>query len=394
MIELLRCAFLNLFRKKSRTVLTVLSVAVGVASVLLIATVSKIGTNTIEEELNSLGIGALTVSSTAKNEYPLHLGHLTLLQNQKGVRQAVPILSEKSKVQARQTDFVSMVWGIDSGANQIFHLNLTHGSLFRTGDIENAKQVCLVDESLANTLYSRSNIAGKTLGIYLNGRYYDFLVIGIVSSGGNIAQSIIGDFVPSFVYIPYTTMQTLSGRNRFDQIALQLDTSEDTDAYASLLIETLETAEGKENIFTTQNIAKQKEQLNAILSTVTGILTIVAAISLVVAGMGIMIVMLASVGERTKEIGIKKSIGASRGMIICEFLFEAVILSVVGSAAGFFAGTLFVFIGCGFLHIPFQMDLSAIGYATCFAAANGLLFGVYPSLAAANLKPVDALRHE
>lgn len=392
--DIIKCAVLNLSRKKSRTALTALSIAVGVASVILISTVSLIGTQTINNELNSLGIGAIMVSGSVQSGVGLGENHLAVLQSQKEIKEAVPILTEKSKIKSRNLTFDAMVWGIDSGAKQIFNLETLFGSLFKKEDLITKKQVCLVDETMAHLLYSRSNIVGKNIDVLLNGSYYSFEVIGVVASGGNIAQSVIGDIVPSFVYIPYSSMQNLLGKRKFDQIALQLDETMDVDDYAKTVISLLEQEEGKGGVFSAQNVARQKDRLNNILAIVAQVLSIIAGISMVVAGLGIMIVMLASVSERTREIGIKKSIGASQAMIIKEFLFEAVALSAIGCVFGICAGLALAWGGCKIIHIDFTADYSAVLKTAAFALVNGLVFGVYPSIIAARLKPVDALRQE
>lgn len=395
MFDLFRCAFQNLTRKKSRTWLTILSIAVGVASVILISSIGAIGTQTVNREIDELGIGALTVSSNRLGTDQIALGeeHLNFLRIQSQVAEAVPVLTEKARVEMRGLLADGMIWGIDAGAKQIFNLDLQYGRLFRKEDILSGQKICLVDETMAQAFYHRENIVGKKLKISLDGHYETFDIVGVVSSGGNILQNFIGEYVPSFVYIPYTSMQKTLGQNGFDQIALKVEEETNIDAFSEQIIRELEELEGKEGVFRAQNIAQQKEKLNHIMQLVSQILSTIAGISMVVAGLGIMTVMLAAVSERTREIGIKKSIGATKVDIIREFLIEAFALSLLGSLTGTVVGLSIAWIGCQVLHTDFLFQGGSVLFTILFAIGNGLIFGVYPSLKAANLKPVEALRH-
>ena len=395
MFDLFRCAFQNLTRKKSRTWLTILSIAVGVASVILISSIGAIGTQTVNREIDELGIGALTVSSNSLGTDQIALGeeHLNFLRIQSQVAEAVPVLTEKARVEMRGLLADGMIWGIDAGAKQIFNLDLQYGRLFRKEDILSGEKICLVDETMAQAFYHRENIVGKKLKISLDGHYETFDIVGVVSSGGNILQNFIGEYVPSFVYIPYTSMQRTLGQNGFDQIALKVEEETNIDAFSEQIIRELEELEGKGGVFRAQNIAQQKEKLNHIMQLVSQILSTIAGISMVVAGLGIMTVMLAAVSERTREIGIKKSIGATKVDIIREFLIEAFALSLLGSLTGTVVGLSIAWIGCQVLHTDFLFQGGSVLFTILFAIGNGLIFGVYPSLKAANLKPVEALRH-
>lgn len=396
MRDLVKCALQNLTRKRSRSLLTILSIGVSVASVVLISSIGTMGTQMVNQEINSLGIGALTVSvdGMAKSSIALKKEHLDFLRSQPGVEDAVPILAEKGTVEMKNCSFDGMVWGIDAGANQIFHLDLQFGRLLREADITSAQKVCLVEETLAQEIYHRDNIVGKTMRITLDGKQETFEVIGVVASGGNLLQGIIGEYVPSFIYLPYSCMQTTSTNAGFDQIAIQLEEGTEVEGFAQRIRTQLDEREGRTGAFATQNIAQQKDKLNHIMSLVSGILAVIAGISIVVAGLGIMTVMLASVGERTREIGIKKSIGATKGNIVQEFLVEALALSCIGSIAGTLAGLGIAWVGCALGKIDFSFDGKMIQAVFLFAVANGLVFGVYPSVKAANLDPVEALRHQ
>ena len=208
-------------------------------------------------------------------------------------------------------------------------------------------------------------------------------------------QNMLGEYVPSFLYLPYTTMQSASGQDHFDRIAVRAAEGEDPDRVGEEIITQLcQTSGRSESMCTVENMAKQKEGLNRIMDLVTLVLSAIAAISLVVAGLGIMTMMLTSVNERTKEIGIKKSIGASEGIILLEFLIEAFTLSLVGSIIGAGVGLGIVLICCAIGGIPMAINWTLTWAVIGFTVLLGVLFGVYPAAIAAKLRPVDALRFE
>lgn len=395
MTEYIKCAMRNLGRKKFRTMLTVTSIAIGVASVVLISTIGDVGKNAINEELNNLGIGSLSISvDKQRTDILLQQNDLQTIKTLGAVESAVPIMMEYSSLTMRGLVANVAVWGIDAGADQIISLTSSYGGLFTRSEIASGANICLVDENTAKGFYSRENIVGKRLKILIGGSYEEFVVSGVVESGGNAMQNLIGDYLPMFVYIPYTTMQRMSGRDGFDQIAVKVKADTDADTAANEILHNLEVVNNAKGGYDAQNIAQQKDKLNNMMNIITAILSVIAGISLVVAGLGIMTVMLVSVNERTREIGIKKSIGANRKVIMCEFLTETFTISLIGSVIGTAIGIFIAAIGCIIVGIQLLVNVKMILFAVTFAVLSGVVFGVYPSWVASNLRPVDALRHE
>lgn len=289
----------------------------------------------------------------------------------------------------------SVLWGIDQGADNVFHIEALYGRLFNSGDIKRGAKVCIVDTAFAKSLYGRENIVGKEIKVNLTSGPATYTVVGVASSGGNLMQGVLSSYIPTFLYVPYTSMGlTDSAQSSFDQIAVKVSGNVPFETASKELKATLERQIGEENVIKTENISKQKEQLNSILDTVTALLTVIGSIALVVAGLSIMTVMLVSVSERTREIGIKKAIGATRFIILKDFLAEAVVLSLMGSAIGAGAGVLLTVGGCLLVGLPPIIDWQMILIAIGFSVAMGTLFGVYPAMQAAKLRPVEAFRQE
>lgn len=191
------------------------------------------------------------------------------------------------------------------------------------------------------------------------------------------------------VYIPYTTMQNLTGRETFDQIAVRVRDGSDVEHAQTSIVSALERSGGLEGLYRTDNLAVQKERLSGLMDIVTLVLTAISGISLLVSGLSIMTIMLVSVNERTREIGIKKAIGASSGRILWEFLAEAVIISLLGSLAGILLGGGLCWLGMTLVGVRMTLSLTGLLGLIGFSVALGALFGVYPAVKAAKMRPVS-----
>ena len=395
MLDFIRCSLRNLGRKKFRTALTISAIAIGVASVVLISGIGQLGQHSISQELNQLGIGSMTIKTdTRLCDLPLGTEDLECVLEQPSVEGAIPILVDYNNIAMRNLVGEAVVWGVDAGANQIISLEPLYGRLISHSDVTKRANVCVLDEYAATLFYGRGNIVGKTIRIDFAGGYESFEVVGIAASGGNVLQGVLSEYLPSFVYIPYTTMQRINGRESYDQIAVKVQENYDVDQAGEEIVAALKQQPDNQKEYSAENLAKQKQRLNQLLETITMILSIIAGISLIVAGLGIMTVMLVSVHERTREIGIKKSIGAKTGTILLEFLLEAFTISLIGGIIGSAVGTLMIWLGCLVTGFTFAISVKALCFVLFFTLFVGTVFGVYPSVSAARLSPVDALRQE
>lgn len=395
MVDYIKSAFQNLRRKRVRTALTILGITIGVGSVIIIGNISQCGTNALSTELDGLGLSGLSVSSSTDAEnITLNDNDLNIIKKCDQVEQAAPIMVESTDVSTQRLNQKALVWGIDTKASQIISINLLYGRLFSNQDISTCANVCLVDEAFSKSAYKRNNIIGKNISILCGGAQESFKVIGIIKTGSGLLQNIMGDYIPNFIYVPYTTVQTAVGRDDFDQIAVKVKAGANVDNIGQTIVDSLNRNNGTTNAFVSNNLAKQKDSLTNMLGIITLILSAVGAISLLVASLSIMTVMLVSVNERTREIGIKKAIGAKRSAIMLEFMFEAVLISLIGCVFGIAAGYLISYAGAAYFGVALSVRSDIMLLAVGFSILSGTVFGVYPAYKASKLKPVDALRQE
>ena len=383
----------NIRRGKGRSLLTVCGVAVGVFAVTVISGIGSVGTEQVTSAMVTMGINsALVETSDSAGEVTLTEEDVVAFGRLEGVNKAMPLMASASESKLLETSLDCYAWGVDQDAKDIISIEAVHGRLISEGDVEGHSMVCVIDEVLATGSYGRSNIVGKNIRLLLGGGYYEFEIVGVAKSGMTGLQSMMSGIIPDFVYIPYSTMQDVCGKTTFDKIALLLDGDNADESLTVTLTKKINSIKDSENGLTITNFQSQKGQLNNILSIITTALSLIAGISLVVSGITVMTTMLVSVGERTREIGIKKSIGAKNSDIMLEFLLESVVLTAAGSIAGAAIGLAACGIGCGVMGLAFAVPVRAVAAALTFSVAMGAVFGAYPAMKAAKLNPIEALR--
>ncbi|MDD6175100.1 MAG: ABC transporter permease [Firmicutes bacterium] len=393
--EAFRDASRSIVRKWKRSLLTMAGIAIGVMSVLLISSIGEYGTQAVTNELESLGLGGIMISTSDSSRYPsISEEEIKTIRKSSQVQYAMPLMVLYSTMQANETVTNALLLGVDEGAGKIISLDVIYGKGILRSDVNSKARICLIDQSFAILAFGTENAVGQKVQLGINGIYHDYRVVGITKTGSGLLQSSLGSYIPSFVYLPHSSLQSAVGQTTFQQVAVRIGRDIDPDTAGESIVRLLEHTTGIHGKYVAENLSQQKEGLYGLLNTVTLALTAIGAISLVVACLSIMTTMMVSVRERTREIGIKKSLGATKLNILSEFLCEAGMISVLGSLLGAVAaGVLVLILSAIFaLSVPIRLDI--LGGTLLVTVVTGMIFGVYPAFRAASLKPVDALRME
>lgn len=371
---------------KSRVLFPIISVAASVFSVIIITSVSAVGREIIGNEIRSLGLGGLMISS--KTEMPLDVNCLERIESSDAISGASPMVYSFTKIDGSNGAEDCILWGIDGSADEIMRIKISLGREINNADVLTYNNVCVVDSSYAIERYGRENILGKKISVLLNGSYELFEVVGIADGKSSIIKNAVSDYVACFVYLPYSVMQIGTGDVFFSSIAVNLkDGISVSSAQKDLTLRL-----GSEENFKIENMMTYSDTIEKIFNVITLILSSIAGISLVISGISVMTVMLFSVGERTREIGIKKSVGAGFFDILFEFLYEAVAICVIGGIIGVAVGIFSTFAGCSILSVDAALDYKMILVCFSVTTAFGIVFGIYPAVRAATLSPCEALR--
>ena len=384
-----RSAWVALGRKRLRKWLTICSIAIGTAMVVLVICIGGVGTQAIHNELESMGINGLSVSGTAG----LSVTALTSIRCLSEVRQAMPLSLQFASAAAGEKAYSVVGCGIDGGADQVISLQLLHGRMLAAQDVAAQSAVCVVDEALAYEAFGRSNVVGQPLTMCYEDGAAELTVVGVTATGSSLLQNATA-LIPYMVYVPYTTQQSVTGVYTFDQIAVRLREGEEPQQ-AQRAIQTALAYVGEDyGTLTTEDLATQRARLESMAGILSLVLTAIGGVSLLVSGFGILTVMLSSVHERTREIGIKKAIGATRKRVMAEFLAGALLMSLCGALMGLLIGGGAVAVGCLVMGLTPVFPVAGLAAVFAVTLLLGTAFGAYPAYQAAGLRPVEALRYE
>ena len=380
----------NILGNKMRSFLTMLGVIIGVAAVIaLVTTVSGVSDYMLDY-FADMGAGSLTITA---NGTPLKSGltendlsEIRALENVKSISPSIAVYT--NVVRGGNVSSDSKV----TGKNEEFFVQndlVTRGRPLLSTDMNGDVAVCVIDDSAAKKFFRGEDPLGKFVKI--GGVQYE--VVGVCEKDNNIMSALLSGSGDGTFYIPYRNALTLNGKNSVNNLEVYvLDTDrtdELVDRLENLLDNTFNDAKGAYSIF---NMDSLLEMMNTMSDIMTNLLAGIASIALLVGGIGIMNMMLVSVTERTREIGLRKALGARPGLIQLQFLLESVFLSVLGGIFGIVLGETISYFATKLIGIDFQMKPSAIFLGFFFSLLVGVLFGWAPARRASKLNPIDALR--
>ena len=389
---------------KLRTFLTMLGIIIGVVALIVLVSIADGATSSVTDEISGMGSSYLTVTISDDKENPLRLSDMSTFAEPDEIEAAAPVSRTSVTAKNGYTSETMTLIGTTGSYAQIQEMELAYGRFIMNADVENHTYVVVLTYDTAVELMGRADVAGETIA--LNGK--SFLIAGVLSeessssltgNTGFISNSSDDDSDTSVNlegYIPFSTMTRIAD-NILDitQFYVSATDTQTLDYSETALTELLlERFENDEDAFSVNDQSQIMDTMESVNNTMSLMIGGIAAISLLVGGIGIMNIMLVSVTERTREIGIRKAIGAKKGMIMLQFLMEAMMVSFMGCLAGIGISWIILRAAGRFVaSMQFQMDMRVVWISVIFSAVIGIVFGLYPAGKAAAKKPIEALRY-
>jgi putative ABC transport system permease protein len=398
-------AIQSVLRNMLRSFLTILGIVIGVSAVITMVTLGNGATQAIRTQISGLGTNLLTVSPGQRGPGGGGGGgggvpqftetDAEAIQAQiGGVAAVAPQGRASVTVIANGRNWVTSVTGSTNAWFQTGNWKLASGRIFAADEQLGGTAVCIIGETVRREIFGGA--VGQTgLGEALRIKQFSCDVIGILASKG---QSGMGDQDDTVVVPLHTLQRRVTGNRKVSTLSVSMEEGSDSTplkaSLRQLLRERRKLSQGDDdnfNIFDTQQLA---ETLSSTMGVLTSLLGAVAAVSLLVGGIGIMNIMLVSVTERTREIGLRLAVGALEGEVLMQFLIEAVVLSALGGVIGIVIATGASYVLSGVMDVPYAFDPSINLLALVFSAVIGVIFGYFPARRAAKMDPIEALRHE
>jgi len=381
-----KMAISSIVSNKMRSFLTMLGVIIGVAAVITLISVGEGATKQITSQIQGLGTNLITINITNSRNKVITTADLDTLKTKPSIQNIAPTINGNVTVKAEGKNKSTSLEASTPEYAKIRNLKTQSGRFLVQNDLDMRFRVVVVGINVADELFGNRNILGKTISI--NGM--NFSIIGILEEKG----SSMGSSGDDRVIVPLTTAQRLL-KNKEIRTFYVSAASADTVKQAVSDLEAFMLKKFKDtNNYRVFNQTDLLSTITQTTATLTMMLGGIAGISLLVGGIGIMNIMLVSVTERTREIGIRKAIGAKRRDIMIQFLIESLVISGLGGIIGVLLGMGGTSLLGSVMKIPLTISLNIVVIATCFSAAVGIIFGLYPANKASRLRPIEALRYE
>lgn len=389
----LKMALRSIGSNKLRAALTMLGIIIGVMALVVLVSLVNGATTSVTDAVSGLGTSMMSVSVSDDKGKPIDTALLQEWMDREDLGLLAPYWNDSATARGREESGSVTLYGTTAAWYDIQGLQMELGRWLKSADVENHTYVCVLNNAAATELMGYTDCVGQAIS--LDG--VEYTIVGVLyEEDGSLTSLNSGSMT---VYLPYTSLLRLSDSLLSDVTGFYVSapaggTVDSAKAAITQLL--MERFEDDEDAFTVSTQDVLEDAMSSITSVLTILLGGIAAISLVVGGIGIMNIMLVTVTERTREIGIRKAIGASRGTILSQFLMEAVVLCMLGCALGIFLSWAIlqtVSTVVSSLNMTFSLDGGVVLIAVLFCFVIGVVFGLYPANKAAKMKPIDALHY-
>jgi putative ABC transport system permease protein len=401
LVNTLVLALREIRRNLLRSFLTILGIVIGVGAVITMVTLGNGATQAVKDQISSLGSNLLMVrpgqrlgpGSPTAGAPPFKESDAEAIMSQiGGIKAVAPELRAGVTVVANGRNWATSITGTTDAYFQTNNWKLASGRIFEDAEEKAGAAVCLVGETVRRELFGRANALGEQLRV----KQFSCEIIGVLASKGRAAM---GNDQDDIVLLPLHTVQRrVVGNQRVATLLVSMNEGSDSErvkqGLTQLLRERRKLTAGEEDNFNVLDTKQIAETLSGTTKVMTTLLGAVAAVSLLVGGIGIMNIMLVSVTERTREIGLRLAIGALEREVLLQFLIEAVTLSMLGGIIGIVLAAAASAILANVMQVPYLFDPGINALSFVFSAVIGVVFGYFPARRAAQLDPIDALRHE
>lgn len=397
--ESLKQALDSLRANKLRSILTMLGIIMGVFSVITIVAIGNAAQAYLDAEFEKLGANVIQVQHKSKT---VNSSDWLVLEDLETIKKVAPEIKSiaaayqemgEVRIGAKVRDAVA--YGATAQSKNFETVEVGVGRYISDIDNSTRANVVVVEESYAKKYYNRSDIIGETVTLKKqSGETIKLKVVGVLKTEGNMFESMFGENYPVILRIPITTLQSFYGTKKLTEINVSVIDKDRLREIGERIVKALEFKHGVTDKYMAMNSADMQKSLSNVMGVVSSVLLVIAIITLIVGGIGIVNILLVSVTERIREIGIRKALGAQKRDIVVQFLTESVMMTGFSGLIGIVLGVLAGGVISALIKIPPVVDVVVIIASFLGSVALGLIFGVYPAKRAADLDPIESLRYE
>lgn len=399
-MESFKSALQSVRANKMRSFLTMLGIIIGISSVITIVSIGEGGRKYIAGEFEDIGTNTINLSVKARNNDIESNDYFTLedadlIKNKiPEATSVLPVIEGFGRLSTEKKSKETVIEAANEKYFDLMNADLIKGRLLNERDIQTQKNVVVIDDLAANNLFHTTEVIGQKIKLKTQDKTITPVIVGVIKNpNGNLA-SAFGDNMPGTSVIPITIADKVLTNTNIGFMSVTLSDMTHSKEISSKIVRLLENKHRNSGKYAAEEGFKQLDTLNKVLGTFTAVIGAIAGISLIVGGIGVMNIMLVSVTERTREIGIRKALGAKRRDIAIQFLTESLILCLIGGTIGMTLGISLGYAAGSLIKVGPVVSPKIIIISFLFSSAVGIFFGIYPARKAAKLDPIEALRYE